>query len=345
MLTMTITFFDAPHRPDTTGVRYTLWTREHDKQTADLPPCAAKLYRWLLENAAGGIEQEVELEDFQKFSVSPKRPKGYHIKHIIRSFAELLTAGLVLVKRKYTKRILRLVVRHVGVIKQIEQKCSVQDKKVPQETEVFPPTHLSPDSVVPNNREFRDYQKSTTLTQSEVVDFSEQEEGVSTNLSVEDKNLDEPLHKETEDIPEGNPSFAVPRLEDEKRQLLAEIRSLQIPLTPYLQQLVWRSSVAAIKNALAAFIDQQEKGNVRVSAAFMIRAIECGFQPVQEANKKRELEEFNVWYEQNKHRIWATYSRRDVTGLPEGQIGVMLRGSDRWIYWREVDYAEGGGGK
>jgi hypothetical protein len=40
--------FDTPHRPDTTSTRYTLWIEHHDLETADLKPCAQRLYRWLL---------------------------------------------------------------------------------------------------------------------------------------------------------------------------------------------------------------------------------------------------------------------------------------------------------
>jgi hypothetical protein len=101
--------------------------------------------------------------------------------------------------------------------------------------------------------------------------------------------------------------------------------------------------VEAVESAIAAFKEQQKKGNVKVPTAFMIRAIQQGFQPGGEIETQLpELEEFQQWYKHNQPRILATYSHSDVTGLPEGQIGVMLRGSSAWIYWREVDTCSGG---
>lgn len=91
-----------------------------------------------------------------------------------------------------------------------------------------------------------------------------------------------------------------------------------------------------VENATSAFKEQHEKGNVRVPAAFMIRAIECGFRPLQSVKKKQELDEFNAWYK-IRADILATCSDPQVTGLPEGQIGVLQRGSNLWIDWREID--------
>ena len=116
-----ITAFNTPHRPDTTGVRYTLWTTNHDQVAGDLTPCASRLYRWLLQQAAGGVKQTVDLEDFQQSTVCRKRQTGYHIKHIVRSFKELLKAELACVMRWYghCKRIFDVIVRHIGAVKEI----------------------------------------------------------------------------------------------------------------------------------------------------------------------------------------------------------------------------------
>jgi hypothetical protein len=116
-----ITAFNTPHRPDTTGVRYTLWTTNHDQVAGDLTPCASRLYRWLLQQAAGGVKQTVDLEDFQQSTVCRKRQTGYHIKHIVRSFKELVKAELACVMRWYghCKRIFDVIVRHTGAVKQI----------------------------------------------------------------------------------------------------------------------------------------------------------------------------------------------------------------------------------
>jgi anti-sigma28 factor (negative regulator of flagellin synthesis) len=129
------------------------------------------------------------------------------------------------------------------------------------------------------------------------------------------------------------------------RTLLSKLRNEGIPLSKTLQRLVQRSSTEVVESAIAAFKEQQEKGNVKVPTAFMIRAIQQGFQPGGEIETQLpELEEFQQWYKQNKGRILATYSHSDVTGLPEGQIGVMLRGSDHWVYWRDVDADASSGG-
>ncbi len=117
-----ITAFNTPHRPDTAGVRYTLWTTNHDQIAGDLTPCAARLYRWMLQQAAGGVKQTVDLNDFQQSTVCRKRQAGYHIKHILRSFKELVEADLACVMRWYghCKRIFDVVVRHSGAVRPIQ---------------------------------------------------------------------------------------------------------------------------------------------------------------------------------------------------------------------------------
>ena len=148
--------FGTPHRPDTTSTRYTLWTEHHDQETADLNPCAQRLYRWLLERAAGGTEQVVDLKEWKYSTSSQKRQKGYHIKQILRSFTNLLTAGFVVVTRTYTNRVMRLVVRHAGLLKPIQlgQKSSFRNLKVPERTDSFqsePETLMAPSSIQRNS--------------------------------------------------------------------------------------------------------------------------------------------------------------------------------------------------
>lgn len=183
--------------------------------------------------------------------------------------------------------------------------------------------------------------KTTTATEPDVVvrTETEEKEEPTASKSIGKKDMAKTSQQETEAIRKDKCSAAIA---SQQRKLLVIIRNLGIPLSKPLQRLVQRSSVETVESAIAAFKEQQEKGNVKAPTAFMIRAIQHGFQPGGEVGAKQELDEFNVWYKQNQARISATYSHSDVTGLPEGQIGVMLRGSNRWVYWREVDTCSGG---
>lgn len=183
--------------------------------------------------------------------------------------------------------------------------------------------------------------KTTTVKDPEVVVQAEtqEKEELTPSNSIGRKDVSEVSRKEIEAMHDDKCSAA---LTETQRKLLVIIRNEGIPLSKTLQRLVQRSSVETVESALAAFKEQQEKGNVKVPCAFMICAVQQGFQPGGEAKAIQELEEFNVWYKHNQSRILATYSHSDVTGLPEGQIGVMLRGNQRWIYWREADTCSGG---
>lgn len=185
--------------------------------------------------------------------------------------------------------------------------------------------------------------KTTTVKDPEVVVLAqmEEKEEPTARKSLSRKDMTKTSLEEIEAMHEDE--YCATKTETQ-RKLLGIIRNLGIPLSKTLQRLVQRSSVETVESAIAAFKEQQEKGNVKVPTAFMIRAIQQGFQPGGEVKTQQELEEFNAWYKHNQSRILATYSHSDVTGLPEGQIGVMLRGSQHWVYWREVDADATGGG-
>ena len=244
--------FDTPHRPDTTGIRYTLWTEQHDIETADLNPCTQRLYRWLLERAAGGTEQEVDLEEFQYSTSSQKRQKGYHIKHILRSFTNLLTAGFVLVTRTYTNRVMRLVVRHAGLLKPIQlgQKSSQRNLKVPERTDSCqfkPETLIAPSSIQ------RDSESTQTAKEEGCCDGEKLEEIRAV------KGADAPF---MQDDSEQQSSPTVEPVEKSKfsapvaRTILERLREMNIPLSQEVRTLVANTPVAQLERNIKALEEE-----------------------------------------------------------------------------------------
>ncbi len=220
-----ITAFNTPHRPDTTGVRYTLWTTNHDQIAGDLTPCASRLYRWLLQQAAGGVKQTVDLEDFQQSTVCRKRQTGYHIKHIVRSFKELVKAELACVMRWYghCKRIFDVIVRHTGAVKPIPPlgRKSYQKygevlgglKKFQTEAETaIPPSSIHslqktteqshpphPAAVIPKRAKEEEEEEEK---EREIARQAMEAMGYEIDISEEDENEGEEIDLETEESAE-----------------------------------------------------------------------------------------------------------------------------------------------
>ncbi len=254
--------FGTPHRPDTTSTRYTLWTEHHDQETADLNPCTQRLYRWLLERAAGGTEQEVDLEEFQYSTSSQKREKGYHIKHILRSFANLLTAGFVVVTRTYTNRVMRLVVRHAGLLKPIQlgQKSSQRNLKVPERTDSFKS------------------EPETLMTPSSIQRISEDPQTPKDGEGCDDELLEEiqavianaPFMQDS-DEPESSPPIE-PAVEDKfsapiARAILERLRSLSIPLSSEVRSLVVKTPVEQLEHNVSALEEESATKGLKLPIA------------------------------------------------------------------------------
>ncbi len=253
--------FKNPHRPDTTGIRYTLWTEQHDRETADLNPCAQRLYRWLLERAAGGVEQEVDLEEFQHSTISQKREKGYHIKHVLRSFASLLTADFVAVTRPYTNRIMRLIVRHAGSLKPIQlgQKSSPQNFQVPERTNLY---QSEAETLTTSSPIQRNSESPQTAVESGCCD-----EGLE---SIQSALANAPFMQDSDESespsliePPGDDKFSAPVA----RAVLERLRSLSIPLSSEVRSLVAQTQVEQLERNVSALEEEAATKGLKLPIA------------------------------------------------------------------------------
>lgn len=302
--------FDTPHRPDTTGVRYTLWTSQHDNAAADLTPCAARLYRWMLEQAPGGVNQTVELADFQSSTICRKRQAGYHIKHILRSFKELVEAGLARVTRWYgnCKRIVDVVVRHSGAIRPIqleERKNSRKQEKILQGSKKFQSeaeTCIPPFSIQSKSKDSTD----THPPHPAAVFFKnyEKEEEKETSLEVMKYQTPQSIEEEVELEPVelinlGEDKFSA---RAEHLEKLDRIDEVGIRLNAQLEALVRDFSLEEIKKAIAYYLEvkrtKQSKGQKidRPAGWFTDCLRQRWWQTVQMPEKTKEQEEFEAWY-------------------------------------------------
>jgi hypothetical protein len=301
--------FDTPHRPDTTGVRYTLWTSQHDDAAADLTPCAARLYRWMLEQAPGGVSQSVDLADFQSSTASRKRQAGYHIKHILRSFKELVEAGLARVTRWYgnCKRIFNVVVRHSGAIRPIqleERKNSRKPEKILHGSKKFQSeaeTRIPPFSIQSNSKDTTDTHPPHPAA---VLLKSYEEEEEETSLEVmkceTPKSLEEEVELEpVELINPGEDKFSARAEHSEK---LDGINEVGIRLNRQLEALVRDFTLVEIKQAIAYYLQtkrtKESKGEKidRPAGWFTDCLRQRWWQTVQMPEKTKEQEEFEAWY-------------------------------------------------
>jgi hypothetical protein len=320
--------FDTPHRPDTTGVRYTLWTSQHDNAAADLTPCAARLYRWMLEQAPGGVNQTVELADFQSSTICRKRQAGYHIKHILRSFKELVEAGLARVTRWYgnCKRIIDVVVRHSGAIRPIqlsERKNSRKQEKILQGSKKFQSeaeTCIPPLSIQSKSKEstdthpphpaavtFKNCKEEEEETSHEVMTCEAPQsveevfelEPDSESIAVETFIESELIDSGEELINPGEDKFSARAEQSEK---LDRIDEVGIRLNRQLEALVRDFTLVEVKQAIAYYLQtkrtKESKGEkIDRPAGWLTDCLrQRWWQTVQMPEKTKEQEEFEAWY-------------------------------------------------
>lgn len=300
--------FETPHRPDTTGVRYTIWTAHHDRTASDLTPCAAQLYRWLLEQAPGGVNQTVELEDFQQSTVCRKRQAGYHIKHILRSFKELIEAGLAWVNRWYgnSKRVFDVVVRHSGTIRPIqlpERKNSRRQEKIPSGEKMFqseaetliPPSYIQ---SLSNTTNTHPPHPAAVLEKKR----EEEEENSQEVMNYQTpQSVDEEVESEIQEpIDFGEDNFSA-RAEHEEK--LDKIDDAGIRLNAQIKALVRDFTLEEVKNAIAYYRQtkrtKESKGQrIDRPAGWFTDCLRQRWWQTAPPEKTREEEEFEQWYEE-----------------------------------------------
>ena len=347
--------FDTPHRPDTTGVRYTLWTEQHDNAAADLTPCAARLYRWMLEQAPGGVSQSVDLADFQSSTICRKRQAGYHIKHILRSFKELVEAGLARVTRWYgnCKRIFNVVVRHSGAIRPIqleERKNSRKQEKILHGSKKFQSeaeTCIPPFPIQSNSKDSTDTHPphpAAVLLKS----YEEEEEETSlevmkcqTQPSVEEEVELEPV----ELINLGEDKFSARAEQEEK---LDRIDDAGIRLNAQLEALVRDFSLEEIKRAIAYYLQtkrtKESKGEkIDRPAGWLTDCLRQRWWQTAPPEKTREQEEFEQWYAEAiasgiVEDIPLNYLTKDSYGQPLVRVRKpgLFGAPYTLVSWREL---------
>ncbi len=189
---------------------------------------------------------------------------GYHIKHILRSFASLLTASFVVVTRLYTNRVMRLVVRHAGLLKplQLGQKSSHRSNKVwagTKEGQIEPETLIAPTSIQ------RSAENPQTPVEEESCAQDEQEE-------IQDAIADDPfmqLSNEGESSPPVEPPTQNKFSAAVARTILERLRSLGIPPTTEVRSLVAQTPIAQLKSNISALEEESaSKGLKSPIAAF-----------------------------------------------------------------------------
>jgi hypothetical protein len=321
--------FDTPHRPDTTGVRYTIWTEQHDNAAADLTPCAARLYRWMLEQAPGGVSHIVELADFQSSTICRKRQAGYHIKHILRSFKELVEAGLARVTRWYGngKRIVDVVVRHSGAIRPIqlsERKNSRKHSKILHGSKKFQSeaeTSIPPSLIQSISKNSTDTHPPHPAAVLEKKCEEKEETSQEVMESQTPQSVEEEVELETEEpIAPGEDKFSS-RAEHEEK--LDRIDEVGIRLNAQLEALVRDFTLEEVKQAIAYYRQtkrtKESKGQkIDRPAGWFTDCLRQRWWQTAPPEKTREEEEFEAWYEEAK-----------VSGLVE-DVSLTHLSNDRY---------------
>lgn len=104
---------------------FAMATEAIDGLCFDLPPCAQQLYRWLLRRFPGGVQQEINLNDFNEFAARGRK-KPYCDKWLRSALRRLTEVGLVAIAHKFNAREFKLTALHP---RQLENKSSRTENK------------------------------------------------------------------------------------------------------------------------------------------------------------------------------------------------------------------------
>lgn len=255
-------------------------TEEFDVRFArTLPPAARTLWTWLRRMAPPEREIEFCLKDFaQQFSYTLKWGR-----HALTALAE---HGLVEIVRRYYGYGFKVLVFQPGDIRQKSSPSREETSFPPNKTSQKPASN--PHSHVPLNKEnIKIKQNPENPTPHPVL--NEQE-----------------MMPEALEIGQGS----------EYEELFQEVEQAGIILNSHLKQILLQATVQTIRNAIAAFHEQKQKGNINKNpSGFFRRAVEQQFKPNSERLERRSREATPI-AEAQREPVQREYARVGIDPHP-----------------------------
>lgn len=309
-------------------------TEDHDLLALHLTPCASRLYRWLLRRKPAGRPQEFEANEFSAWTgIARKRP--YSIRHIQRAVLELISLGLVEIRKQYTSQIFRLVAHHPS-----DENVQIVDKNVQNLTKMSKIEASKPCNSVASYREELERSNNHPThpaaadKKNEEIEEAEDQGSVLQRQDAKVPDLDAGLTNLVQDPVKDHFSDAA-----QNREVLYQVRDAiaPIPLNPQIKKVVLAAALTTVQDAIALVKERRQKGEVKNPAGLLVEAIRGQWKPAQSV--RSVMAEFKVWYEEACTKgVIDPFSTSDIkiTGLPLGSIGVRRRGSEVWEDWRAI---------
>lgn len=149
--------YQDAHRPKLMrGQQYIQWTEHHQLAAQGMPPCALHLWQHLLTKYPGGVPQEIELEEV-RHEISVGRSKVYSVQSLKNAIAQhLVPKGLLVVVKKFTAKIMRVVANHAGEVKPIEKNIVKPQTSLQPHKQICETEPSNADSAVPSYRELHE---------------------------------------------------------------------------------------------------------------------------------------------------------------------------------------------
>lgn len=268
---------------------FAMATETVDGLCFNLPPCAQQLYRWLLRRFPGGIEQEIDLNDFNEFAARGRK-KPYCDKWIRSALRQLTEVGLVAIAHKFNAREFKLTALHP---RQLENKSSrTENKSSSFEYKTSEKAASNPHGSVPLYRDLHTATEPTAAVEKTVGEDVggrprfETDGGQAEQVSGDPKaeTFKGPVGNECDSSESAKIPPAVAAKLDRAEDLGVEINSAVEGVAMRYQQ--------NIDGALALLYRKRRDGTAKNSTALFVAALQGGWRDTEteERDRSRELE-------------------------------------------------------
>ena len=290
--------YESAHRPVIEkGQQYIQWTLVHQQAAQGMPPCAVRLWQYLLTKYPGGVPQEIELE-FCRFDISDGRSKVYSVQSLKNAMKCLIDLDLLIVVKKFTARVFKVIAKHAGAVKPIANKFVKPQNNLRLHKEICEAAASNPDATVPSYREIKIQQTPDVVASLQTIN-----------------------EENTKPDPKNNQ----PLISDEK---IKEMEALKVELSPALRIAVATAAVGVYEGAIALLKTAKAENKVRSSTAFLLSAIRKGWHvPIEQIIKDKQSS-FIEWRKASKaNDAAAKYS------CTNGDCIEISADNETWIEW------------
>lgn len=278
------------HYPNVKKGHWYQRTNHHFMVSLKLTPCAHLLWDWILLQAPGGCSLEVDLRNFQAVTAEHRRGKPYSMRHIRNAVNELEELQLIEIKSER----LRLQARHPGPVVNRKQKSQsafgntytrkltdIEGNQLPSQeinfhTRKLTSTSSAENIAAPSFQQTTDLYrsfKSANYAADEILEKKEDLETEPKEINIESLATPTTKTEATLTEPEASQSDKtnVPAV-----ALVEKVRLVQcagVKLTPQLEQILSRYTVAVVRCAVDYYRAKQPTGECKNPAGWLVECL------------------------------------------------------------------------